>query len=96
MSIVARCVSEWWLPDRYAAVAPLWMPCQLDHFALGMGLAVLSAWAATRDDLHDVLGRTFGGVERWWLGAIVLFWFVSTQLELARGLDRAGFGRGHV
>ncbi len=90
-SIVARCVSEWWLPPRYAAVAPLWMPCQLDHFALGMALAVLSVWAATRGDLRDLLARTFGGVGRWWLVAAALFWFVSTQLELARGLDRSSF-----
>ena len=67
------------------------MPCQLDHFAVGMGLAVLSVWAATRDDLHDLLARTFGGVGHWWLAAAALFWFVSTQLELARGLDRSSF-----
>jgi peptidoglycan/LPS O-acetylase OafA/YrhL len=63
-----------------------WLPGQIDHFAIGMGLAVGSVWA-----VHDpsVGRRTVAAVRRpglWWLGAGVAFWAVSTRLDVPKGL----------
>jgi peptidoglycan/LPS O-acetylase OafA/YrhL len=59
------------------------LPAYFDHFALGMGLAVLSVWVGRRN------GELPAGL-RWidrmpslsWLIALVAFWAVSTQIGL--------------
>ena len=67
-------------------VTNLWLPAQMDLFALGMLLAVLSAWWTEHDSEPKWLSA------RWmpwvsWLGAVLAFWAVShlgipTQFEL--------------
>lgn len=61
----------------------LWLPAQLDLFALGMGLAVAHV-AVGRGQRLSLL--TAGG--RWpgwtWALAAVPFWFAATQLDLPR------------
>lgn len=60
------------------------LPGYLDHFALGMGLAVLSVWLAQRD---DELPAWLRPLDRFpslsWLAAGVAFWAVSTQIGLS-------------
>jgi peptidoglycan/LPS O-acetylase OafA/YrhL len=62
-------------------------------FAAGMALAVVSAWAERRSMIRQATERATRRVWLWWLGAIGAFWFVSTQLDLERGLAVAGVER---
>jgi peptidoglycan/LPS O-acetylase OafA/YrhL len=56
------------------------LPAYLDHFALGMGLAVLSVWLERRDELPAVL-RPFDRFPALaWAAAAVAFWAVATQI----------------
>jgi peptidoglycan/LPS O-acetylase OafA/YrhL len=71
-----------------ATPATLWLPAQVDLFALGMALAVLHAMGPTR--IGDAIGRHAGAC---WAVAGVAFWAVSTQLDLPRifsDLPRSG------
>ena len=58
------------------------LPAYFDHFALGMGLAVLSLWV----EQNRRLPRALGWIDRFpsfaWLTALVAFWIVSTQIGL--------------
>ena len=68
--------------DRFG-VYNTWLPSWLDHFALGMLLAVASVWVADRRS------RSPAGLDRpWapavcWLVAGTAFWFVSTRMGVA-------------
>jgi peptidoglycan/LPS O-acetylase OafA/YrhL len=54
-----------------------WLPANLDVFALGMGLAVVRAWAEGRDKRVPIL-ETIGRLDwLWWLLAAVSFQAVS-------------------
>jgi peptidoglycan/LPS O-acetylase OafA/YrhL len=69
---------------RHATVATLWLPAQVDLFALGMGLAVASAWGHDHGSvprLLAVLGR-FPALS--WLLAGAVFLIAATQLNLPR------------
>ena len=60
----------------YYRLATVWLPAFLDLFALGMGLAVVSAWMHHRDRETAWLGtRWFPWVS--WALALVCFWGVS-------------------
>ncbi len=74
-------------------VARLWTPAHLDSFAAGMALAVLSAWGARQPFVGRSLRRISRPLWLWWGTAAVLFWFLSTQLELRIGLEVAGADR---
>lgn len=74
-----------------------WLPANLDYFALGMGLAVASAWLVARDPharWPDLVGQLS---ILWWLIAFACFFVVSKSLGLPLGLDRVdglkGFAR---
>ena len=71
-------------------VSYAWFPARADTFALGMALAVGEAWGA----YNPVVARLTLSVSRrvwgWYGGALVLFWFMATQLDLATGLNSAG------
>lgn len=55
------------------AVSFQWLPNQIDLFALGMGVAVLHAWASRTGRL-DSLGRWLGAVPGlWWSAAVGVF-----------------------
>lgn len=74
-----------------------WPPTNVDFFALGMGLAVLSAWAGTDPALRARLDRWARHGELWWAAAIGLFaWYVVTvgPVSLARFADPNGPWRG--
>ena len=70
-------------PDQVVITpALLALPAYLDHFALGMGLAVVSVWA----ERGGALPRGVRWIEARpglsWLVALVAFWAVSTQAGL--------------
>lgn len=53
-----------------------WLPTNVDLFAVGMAMAVVSAWAATDPALRARLDRLAAGGELWWAAGIGLFaWF---------------------
>ena len=58
------------------------LPAYLDHFALGMALAVLSLWV----EQNRRLPRALRWIDRYpsasWLAALLAFWAVSTQIGL--------------
>jgi peptidoglycan/LPS O-acetylase OafA/YrhL len=65
-----------------------WLPAHLDLFAVGMAMALVSAWVAERQSAPswvEWLGRVGSW---WWLGAAVAFWFVATQLNLTGAITR--------
>lgn len=59
-----------------AATMPNWLPAYLDVFALGMGLAVASAWLEARGQHPSWLWHK-GFPATCWLVALVAFWAVS-------------------
>ena len=59
-----------------------WLPFRLDEFALGMGLAVASAWITHREVRLPAWTRTVAATLGCWAIAALLFWFTSTQLDL--------------
>ena len=65
-----------------------WLPANLDLFAIGMAMALVSAWVAERRSMPAWvawLGRVGGW---WWVGAAVTFWFVATQIGLTGEITR--------
>jgi peptidoglycan/LPS O-acetylase OafA/YrhL len=56
------------------------LPAYLDHFALGMGLALLSVWLERRDGLPAVLRPLDRFPALSWGVAAVAFWAVATQI----------------
>ena len=69
--------------------AVFWLPGTIDYFAIGMALATISVWGE-RSDVGQELSAALGRHDlRWWVGAFAVLVFVSYQLELALGLERA-------
>ena len=60
----------------YFRLATIWLPAYLDLFALGMGLAVVSAWMHHRDRETAWLGSG-GSPGLSWACALACFWGVS-------------------
>jgi peptidoglycan/LPS O-acetylase OafA/YrhL len=77
----------------HPTIATYWLPAQIDLFALGMGLAVVSAWSADRGRvpaLFEEAGRRPGMC---WAIAVAAFLVSATALGLPRGfgdLPRTG------
>ena len=72
--------------NSWGNVSRLWVTSYFDVFAAGMALAIASAWADHRTLVRDYMGNIARRVWLWYAAAIVMFWFVSTQLGLERGL----------
>lgn len=73
--IVSRIVMEAWWPSR-RALSFDWLPTNLDLFATGMALAVVSVWAAHHAPLRARLDSVASWVWPWWLAAGALFaWY---------------------
>jgi peptidoglycan/LPS O-acetylase OafA/YrhL len=68
--------------DRFG-VYNTWLPSWLDHFALGMLLAIASVWYADRGrGAPGSLDRRWAPAACWALAALA-FWLVSTRLGIA-------------
>jgi peptidoglycan/LPS O-acetylase OafA/YrhL len=68
----------------HSTVATLWLPSQIDLFAVGMALAVASASAAQVGSLPRVLASAGRHPARCWAGAAVAFIIAATMLHLPR------------
>jgi peptidoglycan/LPS O-acetylase OafA/YrhL len=65
-----------------------WLPANLDYFALGMGLAVASAWFARRAELPKLLDGLVRFPVVCWLLALACFVLMAKGLNLPAGLAR--------
>jgi peptidoglycan/LPS O-acetylase OafA/YrhL len=63
-----------------------WLPSHFDLFALGMGLAVASAWVAHRGVTPRFVQWVGRVPELWWAFAAFTYWVVSTRVGLPRAL----------
>jgi peptidoglycan/LPS O-acetylase OafA/YrhL len=68
-------------PPGQQTGAAMWLPAQLDQFAIGMGLAVASVWWSEHRPEPTVLHRRWLPVVSWLL-ALGAFWAVSTRAGL--------------
>jgi peptidoglycan/LPS O-acetylase OafA/YrhL len=75
-------------PGRVHNLGIYWLPANLDYFALGMGLAVASAWLATLDATPRWAELVAELTWVWWLLALACFFVVSKALGLPLGLAR--------
>jgi peptidoglycan/LPS O-acetylase OafA/YrhL len=70
-----------------AALATLyWLPTHFDLFALGMGLALVSAWAARQPTVPRLIVRIGRMPGLWWGLAGFTYWVVSSRVGLPRDL----------
>lgn len=81
------------LDPSWLRITPQWFPSMADLFALGMALAVVSAWAEHRPLVRELAVAAGRRTAAWWLVALGVFWLVSTQFDLAVGLERTSFER---
>lgn len=71
----------------FSALATLyWLPTHFDLFAMGMGLALVSAWIAHRGRVPRFIERVGRVPELWWALAALTYWIVSTRVGLPRNL----------
>jgi peptidoglycan/LPS O-acetylase OafA/YrhL len=63
---------------RWRGLSFQWLPTNVDLFAVGMAIAVVSALAATDHELRARLDRLAKHGEIWWAAAILLFaWYAA-------------------
>lgn len=71
----------------FSALATLyWLPSHFDLFAMGMGLALVSAWIAHRGTVPRFIERVGRVPELWWALAAITYWAVCTRVGLPRNL----------
>lgn len=63
-----------------------WLPANLDYFALGMGLAVASSWAATAGAAAVARRGTAVTAVASWAAAGACFWLVASRFSASRGV----------
>ena len=88
-SVVFRLVAAEISPypnNSWGNVSRLWVTSYFDIFAAGMALAIASVWAEHRTLVRTYMSNIAQRVWLWYAAAVVMFWFVSTQLGLERGL----------
>ena len=78
----SRIAIEAWAPGQ-RGLSFNWLPTNLDLFATGMALAVLSVWAAHDQRLKARLDRLATRVEPWWLAAAALFLWYAFEVGAA-------------
>jgi len=66
----------------------LWLPAHLDHFVLGMSIAVFGVWGSRNVAVRDLCLRVARRRTSWRLWAFLLFVFVATQWDMPLGLER--------
>ncbi|MEO6628662.1 MAG: acyltransferase, partial [Aquihabitans sp.] len=73
--IASRAAFDRWAPAS-RGLAFNWLPTNLDLFAAGMAVAVLSVWASSHGGLRARLDRLAQPVWAWWLAATALLaWY---------------------
>jgi peptidoglycan/LPS O-acetylase OafA/YrhL len=73
--VAGRVAMERWWPSQ-RGISFNWLLTNLDLFATGMALAVVSAWAARDRNLGVRLDRVARSVWPWWAAALALFaWY---------------------
>lgn len=72
---------------RAFLAASYWLPSYLDLFAMGMGLALLSAWAARQATPNRLVERIGRRPWVWWSLSAFTYWIVCTQMGLPRNLN---------
>ena len=71
--------SPWAASSIEPGTAATWLPAMLDYFALGMLLAVVSAWAARSAEPGRLVRRLGATPWLWWGLAAATYWVVSTR-----------------
>ncbi len=77
----------------WTGAALLWLPAQIDYFAIGMGLAVAHVGCRPGSLARVRLDRWASPAGWWWLAGVALFVLVAQMLGLARGLAVAAWPR---
>jgi peptidoglycan/LPS O-acetylase OafA/YrhL len=77
--LASRIAIEAWAPSKLG-LSFNWLPTNLDLFATGMALAVLSVWAMHDERLKARLDRLATRVEPWWLAAGALFLWYAFEI----------------
>jgi len=77
-----RVAIESWAPSK-RGIAFDWLPTNLDLFATGMALAVLSVWAVHDDALKARLDRLGRWIAPWWLAALAIFLWYAIDVGAA-------------
>ncbi|MCU1356093.1 MAG: putative integral rane acyltransferase [Acidimicrobiales bacterium] len=63
---------------RWRGLSFQWLPTNIDLFAVGMAIAVVSAWASTDGRLRARVDRLASIGEVWWVAGIALFaWYAA-------------------
>lgn len=70
------------IDDSHYGLYGAWLPFRLDEFALGMTMAVASAWIAHQDIVLPTWLRGTGTTVVCWLMAALLFWVTCTRLRM--------------
>lgn len=70
-----------------------WLPANLDLFATGMAVAVVSVWAADGGRVGDVMARIAARAELWWAAALLLFAWYAIRVG-GPSLDNLGDPNG--
>ena len=79
------------LAAGWTGAALLWLPSQIDYFAIGMGLAAARAGWRPGSTGRARLERWAAPAGWWWLAAAALFAVTAEGLGLARGLAVANW-----
>lgn len=84
--LVIHLANPWW-----ARITPVWLPAQIDIFALGMFVALLSEWAKKNPSIRKLNLSIAHKVSWAFTLAAGSFVVMSTQFDLAVGLETASF-----
>jgi peptidoglycan/LPS O-acetylase OafA/YrhL len=79
---LSRIAIEAWAPSK-RGIAFDWLPTNLDLFATGMALAVVSVWAVHDTALRTRLDRLGRWIAPWWLAALAIFLWYAIDIGAA-------------
>jgi peptidoglycan/LPS O-acetylase OafA/YrhL len=98
ISVLWRAYVYWGAPKGSATafLGNYWLPANLDVFALGMGLAVVRAWAEQRDTSTPLLERIGRLDWLWWVLAALSFQAVSFWIGLPQAFVLVSGGKAYA